>query len=59
MHERFAERIARIYIDLSVKLGKPVADDWACNHVKYVYEDLAQIGAHVRRLTDWSTKNDK
>lgn len=56
MHARFAERIAKIYIAKSVLLGKATADVWVSKHVKYVYEDLAKVGAEVRRLTDWSKK---
>lgn len=56
MHEKFAERIAKVYIEKSIKHGQGAANTWISKHLKGDSRHIAQVAIEVRRLTDWSGK---
>lgn len=56
MHPKFAERIAKVYIEKSLRHGQQSANAWATSHLKGDHRHIAQVAIEVRRLTDWSGK---
>ena len=54
MHEKFAERIAKVYIDKSIKQGQALANRWIEGHLKMNHTHIAQVAIEVRKLTQWN-----
>ena len=51
MHPRFAERLAKRYVELSKKHGKQKADTWIYSHCKKCPLTLAEVSLALTKLT--------